>query len=80
MLSQTLNPKPLELQRQSNRLSLWLALDLQRGKCPGAVDQLPCISASGGGGGGARMPSNLGIKRAPFLVLGNFTRNLGLGL
>ena len=24
------------------------------------------------------MPSNLGIKRAPFLVLGNFIRNLGL--
>ena len=26
----------------------------------------------------ARMPSNLGIERAPFLVLGNFIRNLGL--
>ena len=25
-----------------------------------------------------RMPSNLGIKKAPFLVLGNITRNLGL--
>ena len=24
------------------------------------------------------MPSSLGIKRAPFLVLGNFIRNLGL--
>ena len=26
----------------------------------------------------SRMPSNLGIKRAPFLVLGNFIRKLGL--
>ena len=26
----------------------------------------------------SRMPSNLGINRAPFLVLGNFIRNLGL--
>ena len=26
----------------------------------------------------SRMPSNLGTKRAPFLVLGNFIRNLGL--
>ena len=25
-----------------------------------------------------RMPSNLGIKRVPFLVLGNFKGNLGL--
>ena len=31
-----------------------------------------------GGKHETRMPSNLGIQRAPFLILGNFIRNLGL--